>query len=71
MNHIVASGDYDKALVKFTRANEKCRFGNDEDGAVRAEHGMESAEQMRGAWSEVIENADWPITYFCFERIDC
>ena len=46
-------GDYDKALVKFTRAHEKSRFGNDEEGATRAEKGTESAEQMRGAWSEV------------------
>jgi len=49
---LLKTGDYEKALVKFTRANEKCSFGNDEDGVARAAAGIQMAEDMQGAWSQ-------------------
>eukprot|EP00656_Telonema_subtile_P015448 TRINITY_DN18093_c0_g1_i1.p1 TRINITY_DN18093_c0_g1~~TRINITY_DN18093_c0_g1_i1.p1 ORF type:complete len:567 (+),score=186.09 TRINITY_DN18093_c0_g1_i1:525-2225(+) len=48
----LAAGDFEKALIKFTRAQEKSRFGNDEMGAATAKRGIESAQQMQGSWSE-------------------
>lgn len=55
---VPCEGDYEKALVKFTRANEKCSFGNDEDGVARAAAGIQMAEDMQGAWSQVATSAD-------------